>query len=41
MVKRGTPGFADSFRMELFGEFLVEKITAAHFTVQNIGRPFR
>ena len=41
MVERGTPGFADSFHTDLFGEFLVEKITTAHLTVQNIGRLFR
>jgi hypothetical protein len=41
MVERGIPGFADSFPGDLFGEFLVEKITAAHLTVQDIGRPFR
>jgi len=41
MVERGTPGSVDNFHTDLFGEFLVEKITAAHLTVQDIGRPFR
>jgi len=41
MVERGTPGFDDRFPVDLFREFLVEKITAAHLTVQDIGRLFR
>jgi len=40
MVERGIPGFADSFPADLFGETLVEKITATHLTVRDIGRLF-
>jgi hypothetical protein len=41
MVECGTSGFADSFHTDLYGEILVEEITAVHLTVQDTGRTFR